>query len=314
MGAAVFSLNFSTSTLLLLRFLSLSLSSTPPPPPPPPLPSPLISGIGKSLAKKLLSQGANVVLVALDDDLLAATARELAAEHPDRQVRAVGVDLGAPAGGVPSNERGYLHKIKQATADIDVQLVFLNAGYMLTGFFESTPLEAQLANLECNAVSAVSIAHFALQKMVSSKLPGCIVLTSSAAAAIASPFTSLYAATKAFVSSFGASLAVEARHRGVDVLVFHPSPVASRFYDRAHKLDVLAFFRGVAVSPDALPPLVFGAVGRTVWRDVGSTALAFRLMMKVVDYNLMAVATAVAAPLMPDFRRAVAAGKEKKKK
>ncbi len=195
-----------------------------------------------------------------------------------------------------------------------MQLFFLNAGYMLTGFFESTPLEAQLANLECNAVSAVSIAHLALQKMVSANLPGCIVLTSSAAAAIASPFTSLYAATKAFISSFGASLAVEARHRGVDVLVFHPSPVASRFYDKAHKLDVLAFFRGVAVSPDALPPLVFGSVGRTVWRDVGSTALAFRLMMKVVDYNLMAVATAVAAPLMPDFQRAVAAGKEKKRK
>ena len=47
------------------------------------------------------------------------------------------------------------------------------------------------------------------------------------------------------------------------------------------------------------------SVGRTVWRDVGSTALAFRLMMKVVDYNLMAVATAVAAPLMPDFQRQV---------
>jgi hypothetical protein len=30
---------------------------------------------------------------------------------------------------------------------------------------------------------------------------------------------------------------------GIDVLVFHPSPVASRFYDKAHKLDVLEFFR-----------------------------------------------------------------------
>ena len=60
------------------------------------------------------------------------------------------------------------------------------------------------------------------------KLRGCIVFTSSAAAAIASPFTALYAATKAFMSSFGASLAVEVRHRGIDVLVFHPSPVATR--------------------------------------------------------------------------------------
>ena len=63
---------------------------------------------------------------------------------------------------------------------------------------------------------------------VQKKLRGCIVFTSSAAAAIASPFTALYAATKSFVSSFGASLAVEVRHHGIDVLVFHPSPVNTR--------------------------------------------------------------------------------------
>lgn len=63
---------------------------------------------------------------------------------------------------------------------------------------------------------------------VQKKLRGCIVFTSSAAASIASPFTALYAATKSFISSFGASLAVEVRHHGIDVLVFHPSPVNTR--------------------------------------------------------------------------------------
>lgn len=267
----------------------------------------LRAGIGKSLARKLAAQGANVVLVALDDDLLAATAAELAAEFPDRDFRAVGLDLGAP--GAP-----YAAKLDAATAGLPISLVFLNAGYMLTGFFEATSLPAQLANLECNAVSAVAIAHVFLTRMVADGRKGCLVFTSSAAAAVASPFTCLYAATKAFVSSFGASLAVEARHRGVDVLVFHPSPVASRFYDRAHKLGVLDFFRGVAVHPDALPPAVFGAVGRTAWRDVGPTALAFRLMMKVVDFNFMATASALAAPLLPDFKLAVADAAAKAKK
>ena len=42
----------------------------------------------------------------------------------------------------------------------------------------------------------------------------------------------LYAATKSFISSFGASLAAEVRELGIDVLVFHPSPVATRFYDK----------------------------------------------------------------------------------
>ena len=40
----------------------------------------------------------------------------------------VGVDLGRP---------GYLEEVAKQTADIDVAIVFCNAGYMLTGFFDS---------------------------------------------------------------------------------------------------------------------------------------------------------------------------------
>ena len=82
---------------------------------------------------------------------------------------------------------------------------------------------------------------------VQKKLRGCIVFTSSAAAAIASPFTALYAATKSFVSSFGASLAVEVRHHGINVLVFHPSPVNTRcdhpLFHHWHKLLLTYFFK-----------------------------------------------------------------------
>jgi hypothetical protein len=40
-----------------------------------------------------------------------------------------------------------------------------------------------------------------------------------------------------------------------------------------------------------------------VWRDVGATALSFRILTKVIDYNLMAFATAVFGRMMPDFKR-----------
>ena len=40
--------------------------------------------------------------------------------------------------GVNLGRTGYLEKIAEATADIDVQVLFCNAGYMLTGFFENT--------------------------------------------------------------------------------------------------------------------------------------------------------------------------------
>ena len=79
-----------------------------------------------------------------------------------------------------------------------------------------------------HAAVRVLLSKVCNRTQVAKKQRGCIVFTSSAAAAIASPFTALYAATKSFLSAFGASLAVEVRHRGIDVLVFHPSPVATR--------------------------------------------------------------------------------------
>lgn len=252
------------------------------------------SGIGKAIARKLAGQGLNVVLVALGDDLLDQTHSELKEQYPNVTFKRVGVNLGRP---------GYLAEIAKQTKGIDVQVVFCNAGYVLTGFFESVALDKHLENLECNATSAVQITHHFLQNLLEKGLKGCFVYTSSAAAAIPSPFSALYASTKSFISSFGASLAPEVKPYGIDVLVFHPSPVASRFYDKAHKLDVLEFFRRMAVSPDDLPDTVFASIGRLVWRDIGATALGFRLLMKVVDYNLMAAATAAFGHVMPDFRR-----------
>ncbi len=46
---------------------------------------------------------------------------------------------------------------------------------------------------------------------VHAKLKGCVVYTSSAAAALPSPSSVLYAATKAYIAALGAGLAAEVR-------------------------------------------------------------------------------------------------------
>ena len=66
----------------------------------------------------------------------------------------------------------------------------------------------------------------------------------------------------------------------------HPAPcpphhVADRFYDKAHKIDALDFFKQFGVSPEDLPDTVFASIGRTVWRDIGPTAICFRMLTKV---------------------------------
>ena len=99
------------------------------------------SGIGKALAFKLARQGLNVVVVSLDDDILKATMKQLKETFPDLEFRSVGVNF---APGVD-----YLNQIKEATKDIDVTIVFNNAGFLVTGFFDQAPLGKLLVNMEC---------------------------------------------------------------------------------------------------------------------------------------------------------------------
>ena len=48
-----------------------------------------------------------------------------------------------------------------------------------------------------------------------------------------------------------------------------------RFYDKAHKLDVLDFFKAQAVHPDDVPDAVLRCIGRTVWADIGEPFLLY---------------------------------------
>ncbi len=95
----------------------------------------------------------------------------------------------------------------------------------MTGFFDQTTLDSQLANLECNSTACVKVTHHFLKKMLEKKLRGCFLFTSSVSGYIPNPFAVMYGASKAFVSQFAASLAIEVRANGIDVLAVHPSPV-----------------------------------------------------------------------------------------
>lgn len=97
------------------------------------------TGIGKAIAYKLASQGLNVVLVSLDDEFLRETMKDIKTSFPDQEFRSVGVTFSP---GVP-----YLEKIKEATKDIDVNIVFNNAGFITLGFLDQAPLGKLLANV-----------------------------------------------------------------------------------------------------------------------------------------------------------------------
>jgi len=254
------------------------------------------SGIGRAIAEALAKQGVNVVIAALEDKLLADTYESLCKAYPERQFRAVGVNLADPEG-------KYMDTLAKQTDDIHVSLLFNNAGYIVTGFFHDTPVEKHLANVHCNAVSTVRITHHFIQRMYASKRPGLVCFTSSAAAYMPSPFTAMYSATKAFVSRFATSLAAEAGPQGIDVMAAHPSPVNSNFLANTKKIKVMDQFYTFATGPEAVPDMIFRKVGRgQVLADLGGLALGLRLVTKLLDDCFFSSAFAAFAGMMPDYK------------
>lgn len=141
------------------------------------------------------------------------------------------------------------------------------------------------------------------QQMLEKELKGCFVFTSSVSGYIPNPFAVMYGATKAFVSQFAASLAIEVRNNGIDVLAVHPSPVASNFFNNAHKLDSLEMAQKSAVSPSSVPGKMLSCVGRAHLGDLGSMAVGVRFLVALLPYDFLTGCFAFFAPYMGDYQK-----------
>ena len=185
------------------------------------------------------------------------------------------------------------------------------------GMFEQNAVEAHLANLHCNLTSNVWLSHYFYERLLAKQLRGCIVFTSSSASYIPNPFAVMYGATKSGVSAFAASLACEARPRGIHVHSIHPSPVNSRFTAgggnqvQQRKIAAMDSFYAFASGPEAVPLKFISHIGRgAVVADIGGVSVGLRLVVHLLGYNFMALMTACTAHLTPDYQTHV--GKAKK--
>lgn len=254
------------------------------------------SGIGRSLAEKLAAQGLNVVLVGLDDALLKDTYAALTAKYPKSQFRKVGVDLGSSG--------GYMAAIAKNTEDIDIALLFNNAGFVATGLFADSVIGKQMANFECNAISPVHITHHFLNKMLDKKIKGCVCFTSSPAGLIPNPMTTMYGSTKAFLTEFALSVGAEVKSDGIDVLVVHPSPVNTGFYSgNTHNIGAMKMFQKTATTPDTIASCFFISLGKSLIHEQGYFSLLTRLLLKVLDVCLLANIIGVFTSGQADYKK-----------
>lgn len=183
------------------------------------------SGIGCAYARQLAARGLHLLLVARSEPALQALADELARSHGVR-AEAAALDLTAPAAAPALAAR------VDALAPAGLRLLVNNAGCGQWGRFDAAPAGRldEIVRLNCAAVVALTEA---LLPALRRAAPAALVNVSSQAALQPVPYMAVYAASKAFVHSFGLALHEELAADGIHVQTLVPGPTATDFDHRA---------------------------------------------------------------------------------
>lgn len=168
------------------------------------------SGIGEALARDLAARGLSVVLVARRRDRLEGLAEEIARRGVEALV--VELDLG---------REDAIEALVAAVGDRDVGLVCANAGFGEKGAFDEVAMDVYRRMIRLNCESTLALIH-AFVPRLTARGRGGVMVVSSLAAFQGTPWTSAYAATKAFDLVLAEGLFEELRPRGVDVVALCP--------------------------------------------------------------------------------------------
>ena len=160
-------------------------------------------GLGRAIAEALAGQGAALVLSSRREQELGELARSLPGGE-DRHGFVV-ADL---------SEEGAAERLVQDAGDLDVLVA--NAGLPGTGKIEQEPKSEITKTLRVNLESPILMAREVVPRLVE-KGEGQIVFIGSLNAKAATPFTSVYCATKFGLRGFALALREDLHPQGVGV-------------------------------------------------------------------------------------------------
>ena len=184
------------------------------------------SGIGRSYAERLASNGMDVVVVARRLDPLNALKREL--ERGGARVRTIFADLARAED---------VQRLGAELATLPVELLVNNAGVAHYMPFAQLPVGRARELVDVNALAPVLLTRAVIPGMVE-RGRGAIINVASllafsgAARAPQLPQRAVYAATKAFLVTFTEILSAELAGSGVKIQVVCPGVVRSEFHSR----------------------------------------------------------------------------------
>ncbi len=179
------------------------------------------AGLGEEFARQLAPECRRMVLVARRKDRLLRLEGELRGQYPDLEVGSLELDLAFGA-----QRRELVNRLTGTGWDPD--LLVNNAGLGDFGEFVSADWEKLHRMIRVNVTALTQLAHAFLPAMIQTGRGG-IINVSSLACLVPIPDFGVYAATKAYVTSFSEALRLEVRDHGVSVLAVCPGPVRTEF-------------------------------------------------------------------------------------
>lgn len=194
------------------------------------------SGIGRDIALELARRGAaTLILVARRTDRLDALRSELKDIQPGLCVEVRGVDLA---------EAAQVDRLIAwiANEHIAVDLLVNNAGFGDYGLFIEADDEKNQRMIDVNIAALVRLTRGLLPGMAA-RGKGSILNVSSTASYLPVPNMAVYAASKAFVTSFSEALGAELDGTGISVTTLCPGPIQTEFHAVAKRGEGGSYFR-----------------------------------------------------------------------
>ena len=187
------------------------------------------AGIGREFAHQLAPRAGTLILVARRLDRLEQIRDELTAQNPNLNVHIHSADLSKQ-----DDVSGLGDWLERERISID--LLINNAGLGDRGAFATSEPTRVSDMLSVNIVALTLLTRRLLPRMIAAKR-GAILNVSSSASFLPLPGFGVYAATKAYVTSFSEALRTELRGTGVTVTALCPGPVHTEFDSVARRAE-----------------------------------------------------------------------------
>jgi short-subunit dehydrogenase len=183
------------------------------------------AGIGREFARQLAPVVSTMILVARRNDRLEALELELKVVNPELEVYCRQLDLSDQA-----ELKRFCDWLEESALAVD--LLVNNAGLGDRGAFAESKWERVQSMLHVNVQALTYLVYRILPSMRKSGC-GAILNVSSVASLIPVPNFAVYAATKAYVTSFSEALRAELRNSNISVTALCPGHVPTEFDDVA---------------------------------------------------------------------------------